>query len=323
MESLTQLDKVISNAQEKRKNMERASRSPWSSTGSTCGSTSPLPAGNSNSGGKKYNPFEKSLSGSSIGSGSSPGTNECKTFLTGQASLTVPEVNLPAGKVTRSTSPFSFKRITGDKKDKKKLEKQSKALDEGPSPLMSLSSASSIGTSFENNGEAAASATSEAATSTSTSPKPTSSNPFKEFRKKRKENPFSLNLMRKKSSEKEIPCTANSLHPDSSFGGSGELFLGTSPPGSASGWRSSSRSPPSPNSGCKCRRCSILHLEECEPKEMSALFKFLRKSKVNFVQSVVVLAASINILTVLTPIYKKREFIMKMDLALMAPCRDE
>ena len=39
-------------------------------------------------------------------------------------------------------------------------------------------------------------------------------------------------------------------------------------------------SPPSP--GCRCRRCSLLPLEECEPKEVSALFKFLRKRKVHW-----------------------------------------
>ncbi|CAB4062232.1 unnamed protein product [Lepeophtheirus salmonis] len=37
------------------------------------------------------------------------------------------------------------------------------------------------------------------------------------------------------------------------------------------------------NVPCKCRRCSLFPLEECEPKEVSALFKFLRKSKVIFV----------------------------------------
>ena len=49
----------------------------------------------------------------------------------------------------------------------------------------------------------------------------------------------------------------------------------------------SPKSPISPSSigatgnQCRCRRCSLLPLEECEPKEVSALFKFLRKSKVN------------------------------------------
>ena len=39
---------------------------------------------------------------------------------------------------------------------------------------------------------------------------------------------------------------------------------------------------PSPTSpGCKCRRCSLLHIDECDPKEVSSLFKFLRKRKVN------------------------------------------
>ena len=40
---------------------------------------------------------------------------------------------------------------------------------------------------------------------------------------------------------------------------------------------------PSPTSpGCKCRRCSLLHIDECDPKEVSSLFKFLRKRKVNY-----------------------------------------
>ena len=32
--------------------------------------------------------------------------------------------------------------------------------------------------------------------------------------------------------------------------------------------------------GCRCRRCSLLPLDDCEPKEVSALFRFLRRRKV-------------------------------------------
>ena len=105
------------------------------------------------------------------------------------------------------------------------------------------------------------------------------------FRRRRKDSsPFSLNLMKRKSSDKsaDIPCTAgNHLHPDFYS----REDSGFSPPRN----RSVSRSPPSPNAGCKCRRCSILHLEECEPKEMNALFKFLRKSKVIYFSTLLIL----------------------------------
>lgn len=224
-------------------------KSPWSSGGS--GSTSPLP--------NRLSLFDKSYSGGSTNSlGSSPGT-EVRT-LTNQSSLTVPDVNIT--KVNRSTSPFHFR--SGRNKEKKRLEKQAHASEENC--LLSLSSQSSIGTSFETDQNNDQEKPNEKKTK----------NSF--FRRRRKDSsPFSLNLMRKKSSEKyaDIPCTAGystHLHPDFNSDS------GFSPPRN----RSVSRSPPSPNAQCKCRRCSILHLEECEPKEMNALFKFLRKSKVGF-----------------------------------------
>ena len=76
--------------------------------------------------------------------GSSPGT-EVRT-LTNQSSLTVPDVNIT--KVNRSTSPFHFR--PGRNKEKKRLEKQAHASEESGPCLLSLSSQSSIGTSFEN-----------------------------------------------------------------------------------------------------------------------------------------------------------------------------
>jgi hypothetical protein len=307
MDGLTHLNQFmnIATAKEKRKKtMDTTNHhhhSPWSS-GS--GSTSPLPSMTTGQQTipNRLNLFDKSYSGGSTCSlGSSPGTDggSNKHFLTGQTSLTVPDLNLPvpltssgSGKVNRSTSPFNFKsgRNKTTKKDKKKLEKQSNCLEEPRSSnshrLLSLSSSqSSYGTSLEG-GDPAEPSKPEPA-------KPSTKNPFKEFRRKRKDHPFSLSLMRKKSTEKqhhEIPCTASTvghlLHPDSSltssFGDNLSAPDGTSPPCGGSSPRSLSRSPPSPSpsSQCKCRRCSILHLEECEPKEMNALFKFLRKSKV-------------------------------------------
>ena len=292
MDGLTQLEQFMMNsnsASEKRKKtMEN--RSPWSS-GS--GSTSPLPN-------NRLSLFDKSHSGGSINSlGSSPGA-EVKV-LTGQSSLAVPEfLPLPAPtKVNRSTSPFRF----GTRKSGKKLEKQ-RGLDEATSPrspskYFSISPQSSVGySSFENLDPEPLSGNvpvdSGSGTTGSGSGNKKTKNPFKEFRKKPGgSSPFSLNLMRsKKSSEKlhdNIPCTASNhtgsnssggyLHPADSIGGlspGGFSDSGTSPPG---GFNRMPRSPTSP-SQCKCRRCSILHLEECEPKEMNALFKFLRKSKV-------------------------------------------
>ena len=89
---------------------------------------------------------------------------------------------------------------------------------------------------------------------------------FKEFRKRSKE---SLSFRRRKRHKEPGSLDSSMLsvnHPYS-----------ISPTGS--------RSPVSPSghtpTQCRCRRCSLLPLEECEPKEVSALFKFLRKSKVN------------------------------------------
>ena len=88
---------------------------------------------------------------------------------------------------------------------------------------------------------------------------------FKDFRKKSRE---SLSFRRRKRHQEPASLDSSMLsvnHPYS-----------TSP--------ASPKSPISPGaSQCRCRRCSLLPLEECEPKEVSALFKFLRKSKVNIV----------------------------------------
>lgn len=266
MDGLTHFDSFINNctAEEKRRKA-MDNRSPWSS-GS--GSTSPLPSQKTPN---RLSLFDKSYSGGSTNSlGSSPG-NEVRS-LTCQTSLTVPEFNLPPSKVNRSTSPFYF---LSSRKEKKKLEKQSNCLDD--------SAFSSCDGLYE---EAQPVETNKAGRI----------NPFKEFRKKRKDpssssstssSPFSLF---KKSSEKETGptlCSSNSLSIP------GVETFATSPSSGGYGnfysQKSLSRSPPSPNSQCKCRRCSILHLEECEPKEMSALFKFLRKSKVKMMSAVCLL----------------------------------
>ena len=87
---------------------------------------------------------------------------------------------------------------------------------------------------------------------------------FKDFRKRSKE---SLSFRRRKRKQEPMSLDSSMLavnHPYS--------IHSTTP--------TSPRSPCSPSGQCRCRRCSLLPLEECEPKEVSALFKFLRKSKV-------------------------------------------
>ena len=160
MDGLVNLESYMnSNSHKDRRKKAMEIRSPWSS-GS--GSTSPLP--------NRLSLFDKSFSGgstNSLGSSSSPGaevktltnqqssevktltnqhSNEVKTLTNQPSSLTVPDLNLPPNKVHRSTSPFHFR----GRKEKKKLEKQPYCLDE-PSThtLLSLSSQSSVGTSFE------------------------------------------------------------------------------------------------------------------------------------------------------------------------------
>lgn len=124
MDGLMNLESYMNSTSQERRKKTMDVKSPWSS-GS--GPTSPLP--------QRLSLFDKSYSGGSTNSlGSSPGA-EIKT-LTGQASLTVPDLNLPPNKVSRSTSPFHFR---SRKSDKKRLEKQSNCLDEPTNgPLSAL-----------------------------------------------------------------------------------------------------------------------------------------------------------------------------------------
>ena len=91
---------------------------------------------------------------------------------------------------------------------------------------------------------------------------------FKDLRKRSKE---SLSFRRRKRHTEPASLDSSMLSVNHPYA--------TSP--------ASPKSPISPSSigaagnQCRCRRCSLLPLEECEPKEVSALFKFLRKSKVN------------------------------------------
>jgi len=184
-----------------------------------------------------------------------PSQSNCQNF----ESLSVPN------KVSRSTSPFSFGRSR--KQWGKKLEKQSQIPDEFLNATSPLSIAP---------GGYHASCPRERSSSSSNKDR------FAEFRRKSKasasslkESALSLTFIRSKSREHVHQCSQNSLSPKSgeyilessrSFGG-----LSTSPQDKCP------RSPTSP--GCRCRRCSLLPLEDCEPKEVSALFKFLRKRK--------------------------------------------
>lgn len=188
--------------------------------------------------------LDKSLSGGSTCS--SPGS----------ATLTVPD------KVSRSTSPLSFTARLKKRKDKR-LQKQDHFGDEtcllSPNPSQEdLQTQPSM--------VAAGSA---------------SSKKLKPFRKRSWEtNPFALTF--RKSSSKESYQHCNSLSPRAATG-QGEATFHFDCQSPKSGTSPENRSPRTPTSpgNCRCRRCSLLPLEECESKDMSALFKFLRKSKVH------------------------------------------
>ena len=237
---------------------------------------------------KSSHRLDKSFSGGSTCSSQGYGPscaagNGSGSLSTSATNLTVPDT-MPGGgqKVSRSTSPLSFTARLRRRKEKK-LQKQEHLGDDmnyltcGPSSTEDL----------------AASPGSLAPTSSSSS---STTSKLKQFRKKSWENnPFALSFRKggSNSAAKDLPPCPNSLSPRSA----GESFpfdqclsprAGMSPEGR------SPRTPTSPGGGllsaqsssqgsqqCKCRRCSLLPpLDDCEPKEMSALFKFLRKSKV-------------------------------------------
>ena len=226
-----------------RRKLSMENRSPWSSE--STGSTSPLPVTQDR---PKFR-LEKSGSGGSTCSlGSSPGASF-------NSSLTVPDYN-PTGcpqasKPTRSTSPFNIKARVKRRREKR-LEKQANltiGLEDGHQlhPDMQYMATSPNGASEH------------------AKEKPTPSFRFKDIRKRSKE---SLSFRRNKN------------HTTVDVGGDHLLSINAHSAGTSPEARSP-RSPVSPGQ-CKCRRCSLLPLEECEPKEVSALFKFLRKSKVGW-----------------------------------------
>ena len=230
--------------------------------------------------------LDKSGSGGSTCSlGSSPGASF-------SSSLTVPDYSPGAGppclvqqvqnKITRSTSPFNIKARVKRRREKR-LEKQSNLTSIGLEDLVCPSSPAHGSTasadqqqlrhqgSCSPNGQqpiaVAAAAAGGSSNSCTEGPhlkeRLSSSFRFKDFRKRSKE---SLSLRRNKNLHMTVDSGDNFLTINAHS-------AGTSPEAR------SPRSPVSPGQ-CKCRRCSLLPLEECEPKEVSALFKFLRKSKV-------------------------------------------
>ena len=263
----------------RRKTMEN--RSPWSSAGST-GSTSPLP-GPAN----RFRLDKSGSGGSTCSLGSSPGTATPGggSFI----SLTVPE-SVP-GKVTRSTSPFNFKARVRRRKEKK-LEKQANIPDTDHPLNMFKQNSLSPCPSFDNVGPPMSVVPpSPTPSSNENGTKEKTSRLYDLRKKSRESSPFSLNFRRALKSPGHSECTAGLLTSRSRSGECESLSPGRGP----SPENRSPRSPASPGVPCKCRRCSLLPLEECEPKEMSALFKFLRKSKV---QSTLKMIASFCILTV-------------------------
>ena len=92
---------------------------------------------------------------------------------------------------------------------------------------------------------------------------------FKDFRKRSKE---SLSFRRRKRRQEPMSLDSSMLSVNHPYA--------TTPTSPRSPCSPSGSQCPSMSRQCRCRRCSLLPLEECEPKEVSALFKFLRKSKV-------------------------------------------
>ena len=253
---------------EERRKKTMDNRSPWSSAGST-GSTSPLPVP-----ANRFRLDKSGSGGSTCSLGSSPGT---ATPAGGSfSSLTVPEP-MP-GKVTRSTSPFNFKARVRRRKEKK-LEKQANVPDNDLSLGMFKQNSLSPCPSFDN--VLPLPALTPTSTSTENGTKEKTSRLYDLRKKGRESSPFSLNFRRalKSPGHSDPHCTAGLLSSRSRSGECDSLSPGRGP----SPENRSPRSPASPGVPCKCRRCSLLPLEECEPKEMSALFKFLRKSKVKLI----------------------------------------
>lgn len=259
---------------EERRKKTMENRSPWSSAGST-GSTSPLPVP-----ANRFRLDKSGSGGSTCSLGSSPGT---ATPGGGSfSSLTVPEPS-PAGKVTRSTSPFNFKARVRRRKEKK-LEKQANIHvheDSSSLPTTMLYKQNSLSPcpSFENVVPMNSTTTT---TTTENGTKDKTSRLLDLRKKSRESSPFSLNFRRalKSSGHSDPQCPQSGLLTSRSRSGECESL---SPGRGPSPENRSPRSPASPAGPCKCRRCSLLPLEECEPKEMNALFKFLRKSKVNLI----------------------------------------
>ncbi len=205
--------------------------------------------------------------------------------------LMVPQSDAPSvTKVNRATSPLNFKAKLKKKKDKK-LEKQANL--SGIYDDLDSSSGLDMASS----------------TNSSTSPGVDPRKP-EAVRKKSKENPFSLYFRKNSRTEASsstttttttttsglgTPCSNHSLSPRSHSGDSFQYdgaSLSPKPGSSPENPRwalTSLRSPSSPGGNltaqasighCRCRRCSLLPFEECEPKEVSMLYRFLRKTKV-------------------------------------------
>ncbi len=173
------------------------------------------------------------------------------------ATLTVPESGISGmtsgntNKISRSTSPLNFKVRMRNKKSANKLEKQCANCEE------------------------------DEETNEVFDQKPKSSR-----KKSRDGNPFSVyfrnrNCSWQHSSGDKTPSLSPRSAQEFQYDGQLSPKPGSSPEGRGS--LSGPRSPSSPggsNHACRCRRCSLLPLEECEPKEVSMLYRFLRKTKV-------------------------------------------
>lgn len=214
----------------------------------------------------KSNPQKVRLSSKSLSNSSTCSTGSVCLATPPACTLTVPDLasSIPSSssassKVSRATSPLNIKARFKRRKDKHKLEKQSNfgLVDDVDEGCVFTETSSSGGSNSVSHHSTSASA-----------------------KFKRKEtNPFSL-YFRKNSRDhsQEKSSQPNSLSPRSadSF-----QYDSLSPNAGPSPEPRSPRSPTSPGAHCRCRRCSLLPLEECEPKEVNMLYRFLKKTKVN------------------------------------------
>lgn len=293
--------------------------SPWSSESTESTSPLPQPPGGTKFKLERQTGFAGSSPTCSLGSSPSTAAGTGPSSLCSSLTVPEPQNFLhcltgSGASPSRSPSPFNFKARVRRRKEKRLEKQQKQSLPSGaPADPQILVASNPSGADHgapaatgcwdhrgqqclphQQQGQGAPGVAAPDPDKAAQPIKASSSNAFrfKDFRKRSKE---SLSFRRSNRSS----CSHRSETPadfsvSSSLPSSQQLLTAAAaaagPGGSCSGsvgqfgpnLSPEARSPRSPISPgqCRCRRCSLLPLEECEPKEMSALFKFLRKSKV-------------------------------------------